>query len=109
MGKRIKKTANSFDKNVKGISNFQKVLKASGFLKAVDVLVKNHFPNMCKSYKLVNGDKKAISKVFKTMAVNIDGISKPHIDGLDYDEGMCLVFPFGLYQGIHIVYICCTN
>ncbi len=98
-GKKIVPTANSFDKIVRGIEEFQKTLRDLGLQTLVEKLFKNHFLNLYRKYKAVNGDKNAINKVYKTMAVNIDGVSRPHIDGLDFDDGMCLVLPFGNYEG----------
>lgn len=99
LGKKIVPTANSWNKSVPGIEEFRKVLINCGLLQLVDSLVTTHFPKMAKRYKKVNSDPSAISEIFKTMAVNIDGISKPHVDGLDYDDGMCLVIPLGHYSG----------
>lgn len=98
-GKLIIPTANSFDKSVNGIEEFQKTLKKIGLHKHVEKLFKNHFLALYKRYKAVNGDENAINKVFKTVAINLDGVSKPHIDGLDFDDGLCLVLPFGNYEG----------
>jgi hypothetical protein len=96
-------TTNSFNNSVKGIEEFQQTLKGLGLHSEIERTFKNHF-DLYLQYKAVNGDKNAINKAFKTMAVNIDGVSKPHIDGLDFDDGMCLVLPFGNYEGGDVVF-----
>ena len=99
MGKLIIPTANSFDESVNGIEEFQNSLEQLGLHTHIEQLFKNHFLKLYERYKAVNGDKNAINEAFKTMAVNLDGVSKPHVDGLDFDDGMCLVLPFGNYEG----------
>ncbi len=85
--------------NIKGMPEFRKDLERSGFFGRVDNLFDSHFRPLQQRYKAVNGDCRAITKTFKTMAVNMEGISMPHIDSQDYGDGMCLVIPFGSYGG----------
>ncbi len=98
-GKNIVATAHSKDKNVPGIEALLAQFRTIGLYDAVDALVKNHFPQMYKDYVAVNGDPNAITRVFKVMAINIDGIASAHIDSGDYKDGYCLVIPFGDYTG----------
>lgn len=99
-GTTIVPTAASSNEKVNGIEEFRQALVDCGLLTLVDQLTSKHFRHMALAYKSVNNDPKAITRVFKTMAINMDGISQPHVDGLDYDDGMCLVIPFGNYEGV---------
>ena len=85
--------------NIEGIDEVRRALLSTGLISMVDTIARRHFPRLAKEYTAVNGDPAAISEVFKTMALNLDGVAAPHIDGLDKEDGMCLVVPLGNYRG----------
>lgn len=103
-GKRIRACAENF--SLKGIGKFFKAMASKhGLRQKVEGLTRRHFKLMAQRYnEVVDGDPDRITDVFRTMAVNIDGESKPHIDMNDKRDGLCLVMPFGEFSGGDLIF-----
>ena len=93
--------ATAMSSQLKGIEQFmKKMVGQRGLRRKVEGLVCKHFPDMAARYTAVTrDDPDSITSIFRTVAINIDGESKPHVDSKDYDDGFCLVMPFGSYEG----------